>query len=57
MNQSLNLSNSLPFVAIKLLISVGAQRLYQKNGYKEVRREQKARLPWESIFYEKDLVV
>ena len=37
------------------VVMAGAQKLYQHSGYREVRRERKARIPWESIFYEKDL--
>ena len=35
--------------------NIGAQNLYVKNGYREIKRERKARIPFDSIFYEKDL--
>lgn len=35
--------------------NTGAQHLYIKNGYRETKRERKARIPFDSIFYEKSL--
>jgi GNAT superfamily N-acetyltransferase len=36
--------------------NIGAHAFYQKNGYHETRRERKPYLPFDSIYYEKDLV-
>jgi len=35
--------------------NVRAQELYEKNGYKKIKRERKPYLPFDSIYYEKSL--
>lgn len=37
--------------------NVAAQHLYEKNGYRKVKQERKSYLPFDSIYYEKDLVI
>ena len=39
-----------------LAMETRPSQLYLKNGYKETGRERKPKIPFDSIFYEKDLV-